>query len=224
MNLRTLTAAALALALAGCAQEAGGVGIYAICAPPAPTTSAGGGSSCEYAATCAATLVGNARLDATTARLDFRLPLQFSNLLEDNSSTAEGRVNTNTAQVQSLEINYSGPSYAAPWSVPVALTVPTTGSAVTEASLIPVQSFATFAPAGPAAIATWIISVRGHGVYTGGGSFTTAWFQVPVDVCVGCLAGPWCTTAGSVIASCPSTAPGQTSPGQTANYTCVTLQ
>src|SRR5512137_2354174 len=125
MNTRTLTAALLALGLSACSAPFSGVAINAICYPPTPDATTG---VCVYPATCDATLVGNAKLDATTARLDFRLPLQFNNQLESNASTADGRVNTNDAFIQSLEMNYSGGASIASWSVPVAITVPSAGS------------------------------------------------------------------------------------------------
>lgn len=228
MIIRPLTAAVLAagvvLGVAGCAQDNSGVAIYSICAPPVPTATGTGGATCTYAATCAASFVGNAQLDTTTAKLDFRLPLQFNNLLPDNSSTTDGRVNTNNATVQWLEITYTGGNSVAGVSVPLSVTIPTLGTAVTEAPLIPAAILAQFAPASAASTMTWIINVRAHGVLGQGSSFTTPWFQVPVETCVGCLAGPWCPASTPVLSSCPSTAPGQTSPGQTANWTCTALQ
>jgi hypothetical protein len=66
-----------------------------------------------------------------------------------------------------------------------------------------------------------VVNVRGHGVLDSQDSFTTAWFKVPVEVCAGCLAGSVCP-AGQVMASCPASGAGATSPGQTAVVACIT--
>ncbi len=89
MNTRTLAAAVLALGLAACAQESNGVGLYAICAPPAPDTTTG---ACVYPTSCDTVLVSNPKLDTSTARLDFRLPLQISNQLTSNLELATSTV------------------------------------------------------------------------------------------------------------------------------------
>ena len=115
MKTRNLAAAVLALGLSACAAEYSAVGIQAICAPPDPDTTSG---ACVYPATCDATFAGTPVLDVATAILDFRLPLQINNLLEDNSS-GPGRINTNDAFIQSFEITYAGASLQ-PWSVPAA--------------------------------------------------------------------------------------------------------
>jgi hypothetical protein len=65
-----------------------------------------------------------------------------------------------------------------------------------------------------------VVKVRGHGVLTSQDSFTTAWFQIPVEVCSGCLDALTCP-AGTIMASCPP-APGAQNPGQTASVTCLT--
>jgi len=218
MKIRHLAAAALALGLSACAAQSSAVSIYAICAPPAPDTATGG---CLYPATCDASLANTPLLDARTATLDFRLPVQLNNLLTDNANPAEGRVNSNDAFVQSLEITYSGGSVA-PWNPLIAVTVPTAGSAGTLFSLIRVQDFPAFMPSSPAATNHISISVRAHGILASQDSFTTAWFQIPVDVCDGCLASVGLTcTAPAFPAYCPSSATFGP-PGQTANAACVT--
>jgi hypothetical protein len=214
MNLRTIAAACLALGLSACATEFSGVEIFGLCIPPAPTDS----GVCAYPATCDAYFAGNAVLDATTAQLPFRLPVQLNNLLVDNTNTANGQLNTNTAYVQSFEMNYPGTTLA-PWTVSQSVTVPTTGSASAVIALIPVAYFPQIVPPG-SATASVVVKVRGHGVLASQQAFTTAWFQVPVEVCAGCLAGSVCA-AGEVLFSCPSAGAGATSPGQSANFTCV---
>jgi hypothetical protein len=215
MKTRNL-AAFLALGLSACAAEYSAVGIYAICAAPTPDSTSG---ACVYPATCAATFGGTPLLDVATARLDFRLPVQIDNSLTDNSSASSGRINTNDAFIQSFEITYSGVSID-PWNVAAAITVPTAGSSGALLSLIPYQSFGSI-PVTGSSRTHLVVNVRAHGILASQSSFTSAWYPVPVDVCSGCLAGAVCPP-GSMLASCPSTAAGQTSPGQSAAVTCIT--
>ncbi|MEI7704561.1 MAG: hypothetical protein WCK73_08160 [Deltaproteobacteria bacterium] len=218
MHRRSLAPVALLLALAGCsATEYSAVSLYAICAPPAPDATTG---ACLYPATCANTLVGSARLDATTAQLDFRLPIQLNNLLANNADTTTGRINTNDAFVTSLEMTYNGTPFSS-WSVAQAITVPAAGNTVGLLPLIPVQYFPAIAPPGNSTL-NILVNVRAHGVLASQTPFTTAWYQVPVQVCSGCLAGSFCAT-GAIMVSCPSALPGQTSPGQTASIACIAL-
>ena len=215
MNIRTLAAAVLALGLSACAAEFSAVGIYSICAPPDPDTTSG---SCLYPATCDANFAGTPVLDVTTAQIDFRLPFQIDNDLVDNSNLRDGRVNTNDAFITSFEINYAGAAIA-PWTDVQSITVPAEGSSGALLRLIPVQYFPALVPPGAATLSL-VVNVRGHGKLGSQDSFTTAWFQVPVEVCAGCRAAPVCP-AGSVMVSCPSSAPGQTSPGQSASVACI---
>jgi hypothetical protein len=215
MKTQNLAAAVLALGLSACAAEYSAVGIYAICAPPVPDSTSG---VCVYPATCDATFAGTPVLDVATAKLDFRLAFQLNNLLVDNSNAAAGRINTNDAFVQSFEITYAGASLD-PYNPPAAITVPTAGSSGALVSLIPYQSFGSI-PITGSSRTTILVNVRAHGILASQSSFTTAWFPVPVDVCSGCLAGTICPP-GSILATCPSTAVGQTSPGQSASFTCI---
>jgi hypothetical protein len=217
MKIRTLAAAALALGLSACAAQSSAVSIYALCVPPAPDTTSG---ACLYPATCDATLAGTPKLDARTAKLDFRLPIQLNNLLTDNSSKADGRVNTNDAFVQSLEITYSNAGVS-PWNPLVAVTVPTAGSAGTLFPLIRVQDFPALMPSSPAGTANVVVNVRAHGVLASQDAFTTAWFPIPVEVCDGCLSVGLTCTSPAIPVYCPSSA-DLGSPGQTANAACVT--
>jgi hypothetical protein len=218
MKIRTLSAAALALGLSACAAQSSAVSIYALCVPPAPDATTGG---CLYTATCSATLAGTPELDGRTAKDTFRLPVQINNLLTDNSSKPDGRVNTNDAFIQSLEITYSGGNYVAPWNPLVAITVPTAGSAGTLLPLIRVQDFPALMPSTPAGTAHIVVNVRAHGVLASQDAFTTAWFAIPVDVCDNCLSVGITCTAPAVPAYCPSSATNGP-PGQTAFAACVT--
>jgi hypothetical protein len=217
MKTRTLAAAVLALGLAGCASEFSAVSIFAVCAPPDPDTQSG---ACIYPATCEATFAGTPVLDVANATVDFRMPVELQNTLKDNSSTLNGRINTNDAFIQSWEMSYSGADLP-PWTVAGATTVPAEGSAGAVLRLIPASYFTSLLPAGAARLSL-IVKVRGHGVLTSQDSFTTAWFQIPVEVCSHCLDGPVCP-AGSVMASCPSAALGATTPGQSASVACITV-
>ncbi len=217
MQIRTFAAIAAAAGLSACAAEFNAVAIQAICAPPAPDTD----GACTYPATCDATLAGSPVLDVATAQLDFRLPVEIRNALEDNSSKVEGRVNTNDAFIQSFEMRYAGTSLA-PWTVPAAVTVPTSGSASALIRLIPVQYFPSI-PVSASATTTIVVSVRATGVFASQSGFTSAWFEVPVAVCSGCLAADPCPVGTTFTASCPSAAPGATAPGQTAAPLCTAL-
>jgi hypothetical protein len=214
MTTRTLAAVLLAAALTGCAANFAPVAIFEICAPPEPDSS----GACVYPATCDAALAGTPRLDVTTALVDFRLPMQLNNSLTDNSSATDGRINTNDAFIQSFELTYTGAALN-PVTVDVAITVPTAGSSGALLPLIPQAYFAALTPP-PNTTTSILVNVRGHGKLTSQDSFTTAWFQVPVTICAGCLAGDACP--GQIMASCPGSALGATSPGQTANVVCIT--
>jgi hypothetical protein len=214
MKTRNLAAATLALGLSACAAEFSAVNIYAICAPPDPDTTSG---ACLYPATCDANFAGTPLLDVTTAQLDFRMPMQINNALTDNSNST-GRINTNDAHITSFEMAYAGVSLPT-WTVAQTVTVPTAGSSGALVRLIPVQYFPNLVPPGSGKI-SMIVNVRGHGILDSQDGFTTSWFQVPVEVCAGCLAGTFCPP-GSVLATCPSMAAGQSSPGQSASFTCI---
>jgi hypothetical protein len=219
MRIRTLAAVALALGLSACSAEFSPVGIFEVCKPPAPDTTNG---SCLYPATCDAGLAGTPVLDVLTAQLDFRLPVQINNSLTDNSSVADGRINTNTAHIQSFEMTYTGAAVA-PWSVGGATTVPTAGSAGAVLRLIPVAYFPALVPSG-SATTNIVVNVRAHGILDSQDSFTTAWFQIPVSVCAGCLASSFACTPPAVLVTCPPAATVGAQPGQTATLGCATLQ
>ena len=219
MKTRTLAAAALALGLSACAAEFSPVNIFAICSPPDPDASTG---SCLYPATCDTVFAGTPVLDVTTAQVDFRMPVQIDNALVDNSSTVDGRINTNNANIQSFEMTYTGAALA-PWTVAAAITVPTAGSSGAVLRLIPVAYFPSLAPAG-SATTNIVVNVRAHGVLASQDSFTTAWFKIPVAVCSGCLASSLACTPPAVLVTCPSAASLGAQPGQTATVGCATLQ
>ena len=84
-------------------------------------------------------------------------------------------------------MNYSGAAVA-PWTDNQSITVPAEGSSGALLRLIPAQYFPALVPPGAARLSL-VVNVRGHGHLGSQDSFTTAWFQVPVEVCAGCLAG-----------------------------------
>jgi hypothetical protein len=219
MKIRTLAAVALALGLSACSAEFSPVGVFAICSAPVPDTTNG---SCLYPATCDTVFGGTPVLDVTTAQLDFRLPVQINNTLTDNSSTTNGRINTNDAYIQSFEMTYAGAPLQ-PWTIAASITVPTAGSSGAVLRLIPVEYFPALVPPGASTLSV-LVNVRAHGVLASQSSFTTAWFQVPVSVCAGCLASSFTCATGAVLVSCPSAKRLGAPPGQTANLACATLQ
>lgn len=216
MKTRTLAATVLALGLSACSAEFAPVAIYSICAPPDPDGTTG---SCLYPATCEAGFAGTPVLDVTTAQVDFQLPFQINNALTSNASATDSRINTNDAFIQSLELTYSGATLA-PWTVSQAITVPTAGTSGALLRLIPVQYFPSLAPPGSATTSI-IVSVRAHGLLASQDAFTTAWFQVPVTICAGCLDFNVCGPGSTLFASCPAAAPGAISPGQSASIACT---
>ncbi len=219
MNLRTLAAASLALVTAACSAQYSSVFLADICAPPAPDSTTG---ACTYAATCEAVLASRPRLDVSTATLDFRLPLEIDNSLADNASSDAGTTNTNDAFVQSFEIRYDAGVSLGSVTVPATVRVPTTGSATYVVPLIPATDFAALAAAAGSGTLEMIVNVRAKGVFGSQSSFTTAWFQVPVQVCNYCLQSV-CPVGSVFTASCPPAAPGATSPGQTAQVVCTAV-
>lgn len=199
--LATATAT-LAIALAGCPVDFSGVSIAGVCSPPTPDATT---LACEYPATCGTYFAGTPVLDAGTAgqAIDFRLPVEIDNQLPNNADSASGRVNTNDAQITSFEVMYTGVTLPT-WNVPATVTVKAAGTAGALLRLIPVQYFASIVP--PAdTTRQMVVSVRAHGVLTSQDAFTTAWIQVPVEVCNGCLASvTWCPTGKTFAAACPS--------------------
>lgn len=216
MKTRTLAATIAALGLSACSAEFSPIAIQSICAPPAPDSASGG---CLYPATCDAAFAGNAVLDVTTAQFDFRLPFQINNALTDNSSELGRRINTNDAFITSFEMTYPG-SGLEPWTVAQSVTVPTAGSAGTVLRLIPFAYFASLVPSGASTVSL-NVSVRARGNLASQDSFTTAWFQVPVTICAGCLDFNVCGTGKVLVASCPPSAVDAISPGQSAALLCT---
>ncbi len=217
MNLRTLVAGTLGLALAGCSAPYTSVFIGDICAPPTPDATTG---ACLYPATCDAVLASPPRLDVSTAVLDFRLPLEVGNILTDNSNAGNGAVNNNDAFITSFEMQYAGGPAIPNRLVNASFRVPVTGSQTYVVPLISATDFPALQAAVGSGTLDMVVNVRANGNLASGTTFTTAWFQVPVRVCNLCLQTV-CGTGTVFFASCPSAAPGSTSPGQTATVSCV---
>jgi hypothetical protein len=202
MKTRALATASLAvLLLAGCPAEFSGVTIVGVCSPPEPVNNA-----CTYPATCDTFFAGTAILDAAAGQaggVDFRLPVEIDNQLPNNADTANGRINTNDAQVQSWEVTYPGTSVPS-WNVGATVTIKASGTSGALLRLIRVQDFAALAPNG-AGTRQVVVSVRGHGVLGSQDAFTTAWFDVPVTVCNDCLPKNPCPSGTTFQGACPST-------------------
>ncbi len=217
MNLRTLVAGTLGLALAGCSAPYTSVFIGDICAPPAPDTTSG---ACLYPSTCETVLASPPRLDVSTAVLDFRLPLEVDNLLQDNSNTANGAVNNNDAFITAFEMQYSGGPAIPNRIVNASFRVPVTGAQTYVVPLISATDFPALQSAVGSGTLSMVVNVRAYGNLASGTTFTTGWFQVPVLVCNLCLQNV-CGTGTVFFASCPGAAPGAASPGQTATVSCA---
>ncbi len=217
MNLRTLVAGTLGLALAGCSAPYTSVFIGDICTPPAPDATTG---ACLYPSTCDTVLASPPRLDVSTAVADFRLALEVDNILQDNSNAANGAVNNNDAFVTSFEMQYAGGPAIPNRITNASFRVPVSGAQTYVVPLISATDFPALQTAVGSGTLDMVVNVRANGNLASGTTFTTAWFQVPVRVCNLCL--QTVCSAGTVFAgSCPSAAPGATSPGQTAIVSCV---
>jgi len=201
MKTRPLALASLLVLLGGCSAEFSGVTIAGACAPPDPDSTT---LQCLYPATCTTFFAGTAVLDAYQGQLvglDFRMPVEMDNALPDNADITNGRINTNDATIQTLEINYPGTSLGTR-NVPYTLVIRAAGTAGALLPLIRVQDFAAVAPSG-AATRQIDIAVRAHGVLGSQDAFTTAWFHVPVSVCNDCISGNVCPTGKTYVAACP---------------------
>lgn len=202
MTNRALATATLALALSGCAVEFSGVSIAGVCSPPTPDANT---AACVYPSTCDAFYAGTPLLDAGASgqSLDFRLPVEIDNQLPNNADPANGRVNTNDAQIDNFEVAYEGVSLPT-WNVPATVTVKAAGTAGALLRLIPVQAFPTIVPP-VATTRQMVVSVRAQGKLGSQDSFTTAWVRIPVEVCNGCLATvQWCPSGKAFSGACPS--------------------
>jgi hypothetical protein len=206
MKTRALALALPALLAAACGADYTAVALTNVCFPPEPGT----GGVCQYSATCDAQLADTANLDVAVAYAPFQLPIEFKNQLASSANTSNGTVNVNDAFVQQIEIEYVGAPLA-PLTLPVQATVPSAGATVKVLQLIQTADFATLQAQIPTSASSLqlILKVRASGVYASQNKFTTAWFQIPVDVYSNVYPANPCPTGKTLTGVCP--AYGQTS-------------
>jgi hypothetical protein len=183
--MKKALAAVLAAATLSCADNNASVQFQAICAPP--------DDGCTFAETCDAQYIGLSQMDVgVTDRL--WLTMQFANQLLNNADPDTGRANTNDAQIREFRIEYDAPVALPDASVRVGpFRVPASGNAVVSVFPIPAEIGALLRPAIPASVpaaplfVTVVARVRALGIYDNQSSFETAEYEVPVQVCNGCL-------------------------------------
>jgi hypothetical protein len=189
-----LLAVALAAAATSCSVKAPSVAFSAICAPP-------DAGNCTFASTCDAQSIGPPTMDvAHTSQL--WLTVEVHNQAVDNTDETIGRVNTQDAYLQEVDVSYSG-ALAIPASASrMQEMVPAGGTAVLSVFAIPTSAGLTGASVGAGSTVGVIAKVKGKGIFGDGTSFETPDFEVPVDVCNGCIGQPVCA-AGTTLVVCP---------------------
>ncbi len=216
MTARLLFVAALAAALAGCADHHDSVRLYAACSSPTPAA-----SGCTYASTCDAVLIGGLEVDLAITGNTFYMPVQADNLRPSNADRPGG-TETATAWVDRYAIHYDlGAIGSASATVPggASQPIPPSGSTVL---MIPVMD-ATIGAAIAGALTTTDpvltgIEITAKGHYGDGSSFEAGPFQLHVSVCndgtaTSCAFIPACAV-GTFPAGCPQL-------GQSGSATCL---
>jgi hypothetical protein len=206
MKTRPIALALSALLVAACGADYNAVALTDVCFPPEPGT----GGVCQYSATCDATLASTASLDVVVATEAFQLPIEITNQLLASNSSADGRVNVNDAFVQQIEMEYVGAPLAAS-TIPVQVTVPAAGNSVEVLQLIQASDYATLQSLIPTSASKLqlVVKVRASGILGSQQKFTTAWFQIPVDVFANVYPANPCPTGTLFTGACPAW--GQTS-------------
>jgi hypothetical protein len=201
---RRLFAIAMAVAAGGCSVTAPTVAFTAVCAPPTATT-------CTFSATCDAQYIGLNVMDVSVTN-QFWLVVEAHNQATDNSDANIGRVNTHNAYVQQIDVTYEGALAIPGTSTRMQEMVPAEGTAVL--SIFPVPAGAGLGPGSVAAgtSAVVVAKVKAKGVFGDGTDFESPVFEVPVEVCNGCVgsaggaSGPLACPAGQTLAAtCPPT-------------------
>lgn len=210
MKTRPIVLALPALLAAACGADYNAVALTDVCFPPEPGT----GGVCEYSATCDATLASTANLDVAVAQEAFQLPVEFTNQLLNSADTGAGQVNVNDAFVQQIEMEYVGAPLAAS-TIPVQATVPAGGATVKVLQLIQPSDYPALQSLVPTSASKLqlVIKVRASGVFGSQSKFTTAWFQIPVDVFANVYPANPCPTGTVFTGACPAY-------GQTAVIKC----
>lgn len=193
MRLRTFAAAALA-ALAACtADNNTSVQWYGICYPPDD-------AACGFTGKCDKYFLGRAAIDTSVAS-EVVLFVEMHNQRPDNSDPSVGRLNTNDAYVENLDVTFTGPIALPGGTVPIGpITIPASGSQV-----VPVILSTAFTSLADGAIATAHVVAKGK--YADESTFTTAVIDIPVQKCTACISYTCPSTGQTVVGYCPG--PGQ---------------
>jgi hypothetical protein len=185
----------LAFLGAACSAKPPTVAFNQVCAPPDAT-------NCTFSATCDAQYIGPPTVDLGVTNLLW-LTVEVHNQASDNTDEVIGRVNTQDAFLQEIDVSYSGGSLAiGDASTRVQQTVPANGTAVI--SIYPIPTSAGLGPGslGAGTSTTVIAKVKGKGIFGDGSSFETPDWEVPVTLCNGCLGAIACA-AGQTLSLCP---------------------
>jgi hypothetical protein len=200
--------------MASCGRSnRGSVELTELCANPTPTT-----AGCVFpSATCGQVNAGGfIGVDLALTGGTLLYPIQIDNQRQDNSDSASGRTNTNSALIERFDMRYEGVGVKLSASFSQTATVPTAGSTVVVVALIPSNAGVELAGAIGSGPVNAIIHVKAHGRYGDDTEFDTAEFPVPVILtqvgtspfaCTG-------TNAGKTAACCPQN-------GQTAACACL---
>jgi hypothetical protein len=198
--------------MAGCGRSNREVQLSALCFPPTPDDN----GLCAFSSGSCDEVLANGHLfvDLVTSGGTLEYPIQVDNQRLDNTDTETGRTNTNTAFIERFDMKYESPGFTlGSASVNQAATVPTGGSTVAVATLIPPSAGAALSAVLPAGPTEAVIKVKAHGRYGDDTEFDTAEFSVPVAISQG-VVGPFgCAVEGQTIAVCPQQ-------GQTAVAVC----
>jgi hypothetical protein len=187
MNTRSLASlAAPALLSLACGQaDFATVELFQLCYPPAPDTTTGG---CKLPSNkCDVIQGGVSVLDVGTAP-SLLLLVQVNNQQPNNADLVNGRVNTNDALIEEYGIRFEGASLA-PVVVPAPpVQVPAASSQVAFIPVVPpsaVNQLGNIVPVN--GTATVFAFVKAAGRFQDERTFETGEFEIPVEVCNGCV-------------------------------------
>ena len=179
MKLRSIIAAALAAVLGGCAADNNASLQWGpICFPT---------ETCTFSETCDAQYIG--LIELQTAATQLWLFAQVNNQRPSTEVLDIGQLDTATAFIRELVIENDVTPVTV--TVPVAFTVPTSGTGVIS---LPIPNALGGTVAGQVTY-----QVRARGVWGDETSFETAALEVGVVVCDSC--GTTCATGGCPVAS-----------------------
>lgn len=207
MTSKLLLSALAAASLAGCmVQDDSTVKIGNLCAPT---------DDCTFADTCdAIAMDGRLAVDLLTTGNTLEFPIQIDNQLPDNADVVNGRVNTNDARIERLELRYQASGFAIPRVVSNEThVVPAEGSTVIMAHLIPPAAGAALRAALPAGPVEVMIFMKAVGQYGSGHEFETGEYPISVDVTQQGFVQGCADPAQTITLACPQL-------GQTAAVVC----